>query len=378
MPKHSEQVARLHAEAPLTDVHIHPSLKAYLFRRNLWRHYWSGKKFDPFSSRSDFKMLEAGGVGVIWAAHHLPELDLFRQCYWMKLAGWLMLPVYRKMVTGSRMDRVLEMIGSLEEEIHRKPERIELARNVADVRRIRSEKKIAVVHAIEGAHVLEGNVDNLDRLADRGVAMLTLTHFFDHNVAAQVVSLPDSYFVNKICRFDFSWRHPEALTDYGKEVVRRAGQLKILVDVTHCTLEARQAVYVEIGRTRPIIASHVGVQHINPDVYNLRDEEIQEIAAGGGLIGVIFFNYWLDPRDPKKGLDPIWKTIEHIHSVTGSFDHIALGTDFDGFTDPPDDVEDSSEMGVVTQMLLDRGVPEADLLKILGGNAQRVLEVGWR
>jgi microsomal dipeptidase-like Zn-dependent dipeptidase len=168
------------------------------------------------------------------------------------------------------------------------------------------------------------------------------------------------------------------LTDYGKAIVRRAVQLGVLVDVTHCMLEARQAVYVEIGRRRPIVASHVGVQHIHADAYNLRDDEIREIAAGGGLIGVIFFNYWLDPRDPKNGLDPIWKTIEHIHRITGSFDHIALGTDFDGFTDPPDDIEDASEMGVVTQMLLDRGVPEADVLRILGGNAQRVLEAGWR
>ena len=45
---------------------------------------------------------------------------------------------------------------------------------------------------------------------------------------------------------------------------------------------------------------------------------------------------------------------------------------------PPDDVEDSSRMGAVTAMLLDRGLSESDVRKILGGNAQRVLEVGWK
>ncbi len=55
-----------------------------------------------------------------------------------------------------------------------------------------------------------------------------------------------------------------------------------------------------------------------------------------------------------------------------------LGTDFDGFTDPPDDVEDASRMPDVTRMLLERGVSEADVQKILGGNAQRILETGWR
>ena len=67
-----------------------------------------------------------------------------------------------------------------------------------------------------------------------------------------------------------------------------------------------------------------------------------------------------------------------MHHVTGSFDHVALGTDFDGFTDPPDDVRDASQLGKVTRMLLERGVRETDVRKILGGNAQRVLERGWR
>ena len=71
-------VDRLHREAPLTDVHAHPSLKAYLFRRNLWKHFHSGSAFNPFSSRSDFKMLARGGVGVLWVAHILPERKLLR------------------------------------------------------------------------------------------------------------------------------------------------------------------------------------------------------------------------------------------------------------------------------------------------------------
>ena len=62
----------------------------------------------------------------------------------------------------------------------------------------------------------------------------------------------------------------------------------------------------------------------------------------------------------------------------GSWDHITIGTDFDGFTDPPDDLQDASQVGKLTQMMLDRGVPEDDIKKVLGGNAQRVLELAWR
>jgi membrane dipeptidase len=122
----------------------------------------------------------------------------------------------------------------------------------------------------------------------------------------------------------------------------------------------------------------VGVAALNPDPYNLRDEEIQEIARSGGVIGIIFMNYWLDSADPDDGLPTIWATIEHIHEVTNSWHHIVLGSDFDGFTDPPDDVKDASKFGAVTRMLLERGLTESEVKKILGENAPRLLETGWR
>lgn len=374
----ARDIPALHRGAPLTDIHVHPSLKAYLFRRNLWRHYRSGSSFNPFSSRSDFRMLEAGGVGVIWAAHYLPERELFRQCLAMTLAGIIAVPVYWRLVTGGRMTRLFEMMDALEREIARRPDRVELARSPADVIRIRAAGKIAVVHTVEGAHVLEGEVANLDRLAARGVAMLTLSHFFQNGLAAQTRGIPPRNIVNRLCPYDFGWSGATPLTGYGGEVVRRLGALGMLVDVTHCTPEARQAVLAEMEPGRPVVASHVGVRGVNPDRYNLADDELRAIAARGGLIGVIFMNYWLDPADPKRGLDAIWRTIEHIHTVTGSFAHVALGTDFDGFTTPPEEVPDASALPNVTGMLLDRGVPTTDVLGILGGNARRVLELGWK
>jgi membrane dipeptidase len=92
---------------------------------------------------------------------------------------------------------------------------------------------------------------------------------------------------------------------------------------------------------------------------------------------VIFMMHWVDPT-VDDGLDAIWRTVEHVHRVTGSFDHVALGTDFDGFTDPPDDLPDASYLPRVTRYLAERGVSDADLRRILGGNARRVLETGWR
>ena len=157
----------------------------------------------------------------------------------------------------------------------------------------------------------------------------------------------------------------------------------MIVDVTHCAPGARAEVYAELGTEVPIVASHVGADELHPTVYNLKRHEIEHIAASGGAVGIIFMNYWLghlepDPVNLDAGLGNIWLTAKYIHDVTESWDHVMLGTDFDGFTDPPNDLRDSSQMPRVTEMLLRKDVSEEDVKKIIGGNAQRVLDLGWR
>lgn len=370
------EIQRLHREAPLTDVHAHPSLKAYLFRRHLWWHYWSGHAFNPLSSRSDFRMLLKGGVRVVVASHYLPERRL-AECFWIRAAAFLLVPAYFKLMHGSRFRRLLEMLRAMEREAARRPDLVEVARSYAQLERIRAAGKTAVIHAVEGAHALEGDLSRLEELARRGVAMLTLTHFYPNRVAAQVDGIPKDLIIRRICDLDLQPGSGPPLTEFGRDVVRRCLELGILVDVTHCTPEARGAVYREVSGSRPLVASHVGVQALRPDPYNLADEEIEEIARGGGAIGVIFVPYWLSSGGEKTGLRSIWGTLEHIRDVTGSWDHVMLGTDFDGFTDPPDDVPDASRLGAVTRMLLERGLPEVEIKKILGGNAFRVLRDGW-
>jgi membrane dipeptidase len=276
------------------------------------------------------------------------------------------------------MERLLEMMNAMEREILRCPHSAKLAQSATDVERIRSEGKVAVVHTVEGAHVLDGLVDNVDKLAKRGVAMMTLSHFYDNRVAEHTCGIPHHNILHRLCGYDFAWHHPEPLTAFGKAVIQRMTEQNMLIDITHCSPAARAAIYSQCKQSRPIVASHTGVYAINPDPYNLQDDEIRELATRRGLIGLIFMTYWLDACEPSLGLDALWRTIEHILRLTGSFDHIALGTDFDGFTDPPDDLADASQMPRVTEMLLRRGVPETDVLKILGGNAQRVLEEGWK
>jgi membrane dipeptidase len=62
---------------------------------------------------------------------------------------------------------------------------------------------------------------------------------------------------------------------------------------------------------------------------------------------------------------------------TGGEDVAGLGTDFDGFTTPPDDLDNVSQMPRLTQRLVVDGHSEAAIKKILGGNALRAIRQGW-
>lgn len=382
MSNQSEVAARIDRDAPLTDVHAHPSLKAFLFRRNLWRHYSSGWTFNPFASRTDFKMLTKGHVGVLWAAHYLPERQIFERCFVARAASWLLAPGASRIMKHRPFQALTEMLDEMEVEVGRKPERTELARSPADVKRIRADGKIAVVHAVEGTHALEREIDNLGVLARRGVAMVTLTHFYPNGVAMPTNAIPPGMIPKWLCNIIPKLDAGQGLTAFGRSVVENVLELGMLVDVTHCNERSRRDVYDLIGTRSPIVASHVGVRSLMDDPYNLAEDELRTIAASGGAVGIIFYNHWLSDTAPSvPGLDPglanVWRTAKAIHDATGSWDHVMLGTDFDGFTDPIDDAEDSSRMPRVTQMFLRMGVPEADVRKIVGGNAQRLLEAGW-
>ena len=137
--------------------------------------------------------------------------------------------------------------------------------------------------------------------------------------------------------------------------------------------------------------SHVGVEaeFIRNRGVNATDrylaasnEDIDAIAASGGVIGVIFYNYWLSGimerkhSDTDYGIEYIYRTIEYVRNRTGSCDNIAIGTDFDGMTDTPDDYRDISSFARLRGYLGIHLTPK-EVDGILGGNFLRVLRDGW-
>ena len=64
--------------------------------------------------------------------------------------------------------------------------------------------------------------------------------------------------------------------------------------------------------------------------------------------------------------------IDHVVKVTGTTDHVGLGSDFDGISDAPVGLENAGRLAAVTGSSSARGYKENDIRKILGGNFRRV------
>ncbi|MEJ2263218.1 MAG: membrane dipeptidase [Anaerolineales bacterium] len=370
-------------ESTIVDLHAHPSLKVSLFNRMLTSRFYSSRAFDPFSVRTDFPKLKEGGLDTMLSVVYAPEKGIVEECRVLRYLRFLMPRTWNKVYIPTYIDVTLKMIDEIEKMIADAIDPVsgkalaKVARSAPELESILGlgdDRPIGVVHCVEGGHSLDGNLDNLQRLSDRGVAYMTLAHFFENEIVHPCFPWPES--VQKFGCFQSDRDVSLGLKPFGEQVVEKMMELGMLIDVSHCTPPARARIYDIVDKRAPLMATHVGAYEINPSPYNLQDWEIKRIAEGGGVVGVIFMNYWLMPHETKRGINFVARTIDHF-AKTGGIDHVSIGSDFDGFTDPPDDLKDASELPKLTQRLVAEGYSQEAIIKIWGANALRVLREGW-
>jgi membrane dipeptidase len=375
----------LHYESTLVDLHAHPSLKASLFYRSLGqRIYPSPRAFDPYAVRTNFPRLIEGGVDVLLSVIYAPERGILDSAPPLKLLKYLAPRLWHSVygrgyfaVANDMMNLIEKQAEEAIDEATRSP-MARFAHNLTELNQILSEpiakRPVALIHSVEGGHTLEGKLSNLDAFFQRGVAYLTLAHFFPNEIVNPTFPWPE--YLQKFNWFQDERDLTRGLTEFGEQVIERMIELGMLIDISHCTPPARARIFDIVGNRSPLIASHVGAYDINPDPYNLKDWEMKKIANSGGVIGVIFMNYWLMPRESHRGLNVITQTLRKFISQSGE-DHVGLGTDFDGFTEPPSDLLNAAQLPRLTQRLLSEAFTPEQIQKILGGNAMRVLRQGW-
>ena len=319
---------------------------------------------------TDIPRLRKGGVGAqFWVAWVPPET--------MREGG------------GVRM--ALEQIDLIHRMVRRYHETLELALSADDVVRIHRKGKIASLIGVEGGHAIENSLGVLRMFYDLGVRYMTLTH-------TETTDWADSATDDA--------RHG-GLTTFGEEVVREMNRLGMLVDVSHVSYDAMRDVLRVSGA--PVIASHSSAYAIAAHPRNVPDDVLQLMAPNGGVVMVNFFSGFVEP-EAARAMESIFETlrelrekypqeeeyrkavkewrrenpiprgtvhtvvdhIDHIVEVAG-IDHVGLGSDYDGCSVLPEQLEDVSGYPYITQELLNRGYSRKDIHKILGGNLLRAL-----
>lgn len=212
--------------------------------------------------------------------------------------------------------------------------------------RRRGRPAIGALLATEGLHPLEGRLDFLDSLAADGFRMFGFTHFFDNEVGGSAHGVEQG-----------------GLTPFGRQVVARMDSLGLVIDVAHAS--PRLVDDILATTRRPIVVSHGGVQGTCPGPRNLTDDQLRRIAAGGGVVGI---GYW-DGAICEPTAASFARAVAYAMRVAGE-DHIALGSDFDGSTAEP---FDASGMGLVAAALRDAGLSDEQVRKVMGENALRLL-----
>ena len=372
-----------HRDATVVDLHAHPSLKLSLFNRILTFRFRASSCFDPFSVRTDFNRLKEGGVDLLLSTVYAPERGIIEECKYLYALKYIMPCKWKKVFGRPSFEVAEEMLDAMEEAVEKSVDdttgepmakMITSVPDLEDFLEQENDRPIGIIHNIEGAHCLGGQIENLDILFQRGVAYMTLAHFYENEAVNPCFPYPESVQIAGCFKGDRNLAL--GLTEFGEELIEKMIELGMIIDIAHCTPVARRRIFDIVGHRAPMVASHVGAYEVNPSPYNLRDDEIGKIADSGGVTSVIFMNYWLMPHETKRGLNFISRSLERFVQA-GGVNHVAIGTDFDGFTDPPDDIKDASKMPRLTQRLISDGYAVEDIHKILGGNALRVLRDGW-
>ena len=395
----------------VVDIHAHPVLKTYLFDYNLYDMHENPFpliEFNPFYLQVDIPKLLQGGIDVVFSTVYLPERPFIDNSDIMNVSIEILKRFFTsftdKVEDNSSSNRPFEqtlgIIDQFENKVKEAKSRgfsVSIPKNYKELQESIENGEIAFLHAVEGAHSLGRNhqntsdyLDNLKSLQDKGVCQMTLAHFYPNDVTYQITGIPPT--IRKLLGCKNTSNPEKGLTDIGEAVVKEMLRIGMVVDLTHSTPLARKKVF-EINRSlgdnrRPLVFSHAGVQKLFKDqsnsdkLYNLADDEIREIHHCHGAIGLIADNYWVFGEEEKlfqynPVIPKLIETIDTIHDITGTYENIAVGTDYDGFTDTSDDLLDPSQMPNLTQALLDHINDPAQVKLILGGNALRVLKEGW-
>ncbi|MEK6569954.1 MAG: dipeptidase [Bacteroidota bacterium] len=302
----------------------------------------------------------------------------------------------------SYYDQSNEQIDSIVSLVQRNSWQVGMARSVDDIEKLFAEGKFVAMLGLEGGHHIEDDLKKLKHLYSRGVRYMTLTWNNSSGWASSAHDESDPSVKLK----------QRGLTEFGTQVVKKMNELGMMVDLSH----VGEQTFWDVLKvtTKPVIASHSSAWALCHHWRNLKDDQLKAIAKNGGVVFINFAPWFIDStfeakdnalkernkarvdslrvakgsHDFLRGVavaeflkdeylsirPPLSLLIDHFDYVATliGVDHVGIGSDFDGISVAPLDMDDVTFLPSITRELLKRGYSRLDITKILGGNFMRV------
>ncbi len=200
----------------------------------------------------------------------------------------------------------------------------------------------------EGGDFLGGEIDRLQMAYDDGVRSIQLVHYAPNDLGDLQ-----------------TWKSEHnGLSEFGKVVVTKMNDLGMLIDVAHAS--AKTVKDVVDSSTAPVMLSHSILKdgkHGPVSARAISIEHAKMVTSNGGIIGA-----W--PSGFSTSLDDFVDHTLRLIDVVG-INHVAIGTDMDANYKPV--IKDYAEFNTWVDALAARGLSSAEVNKVTGGNARRLL-----
>ncbi len=259
-----------------------------------------------------------------------------------------------------------------------------VADGVGDIEEAHRSGRIAWVPTLEAATAIENEIDRVDVLYGLGIRSMGIVYSEANALGSGLKEERDG-----------------GLTALGREVVRRMNKLGMLIDAAHCgdqtTLDIIEA------SEHPIVISHAGARGLWPTRRMKPDAVLEALAAKGGVLGIEAAPHTtLTEKHPRHSIDSFMEHFEYAVRLMG-IDHVGFGPDtlfgdhvglhrvyarqlsiskaHEGVSFEPvdyvDGIENPADFPNIIRWLVAHDYADQDIVKVMGGNALRVLRQVW-
>jgi len=322
----------LHQQVPVIDTHTHFLLAGYFLRKRFERRHRPPRLWNPLRNTVDLPRLREGRITCAVFTAYVPPPPL-------RLGAW---------------PALLRMLDFLQQTVRRNPDDLVFVHNARGIRLAHEQGKLAAMPGVEGGHVIGRRLERLTVLRERGVRLLTLTHFI----------------ANRICDGHLGPAVHGGLSDFGRQVLQACRHLGIVVDLAHASRRAFFQALEELER--PPVVTHACLREHGRSQRYLEDDQVKQLAAAGGLLGVLMCPWYQQRWGVLGSLERAADVYCRLAELVGA-EHLIIGTDMDGCTWLPRGMRDAADLPRLTAKLLERGFTTRELKGILGNNFLRLL-----